>query len=147
MGLFGRRKLKIAELSGGGLFAYDIDPQGVDRAALASHNSDSAVQSATAGSVSKVSVFLSTKRTDNLRYPVIVPAFGGGVLAEIDDQGLWHVVVRSLGAMKLNGVQCSLRVEMDPSTNELVSMSLDLPSGFPGDLISSPYYRIQEIEA
>jgi len=146
MGLFGRKKLKIAELSGGGLYAYDIDPQTVDRAALASHNSHPLVQEATVGSVSKVSVFLINERTDNRKYSVVVPSLGGEVMAEIDDRGLWEVVVRSLGAMKLNGVQCSLRVEMDPTSNELVAMSLDLPSGFPGDLASSPHFRVVEME-
>lgn len=146
MGLFGRRKLKIAELSGGGLYAYDIDPQTVDRAALDSHNSHPMVQKATVGSVSKVSVFLINDRTDNRRYPVIVPSLGGETMAEINDRGLWDVVVRSLGAMKLNGVQCSLRVEMDSATGELVAMSLDLPSGFPGDLQSSPHFRVVELQ-
>ena len=146
MGLFGRRKLKIAELSGGGLYAYDIDPQIVDRDALANHNSHPMVQEATVGSVSKAPVFLINERTDNRKYPVIVPSLGGGVMAVLDDRGLWEVVVRSLGAMRLNGVQCSLRVEMDPATGELVAMSLDLPSGFAGDLKSSPYFRVVEMD-
>lgn len=146
MGLFGRRKLKIADLSGGGLYAYGIDPQVVDRAALDSHNSHPLVREATVGSVSKVSVFLLNRRTDNRKYPVTVRALGGEVMAEMDDRGLWEVVVRSLGAMKLNGVQCSLRVEMNPATNELVAMSLDLPSGFPSDLASSPHFRIVAME-
>jgi len=37
-------------------------------------------------------------------------------------------------------------VEMDPATGELVAMSLDLPSGFPGDLKSSPHFRVVEMD-
>lgn len=148
MGLFGSRKVKIGVLSNNDQFTYQVPKSEVNPSGLAKHLACTKVQDRTVSDVSVVPVGLQTEREQGGRHNVRIFGWGGEDLAVINDRGLWTAVVIMYGRLRLNGVRTNCRVSMYPSSATglagLQDICLDLPSGFPADIKSSPHFLMVE---